>query len=814
MGSRWNRLRYQPVLPLGKDGRRITGSKEHIDLSRQAAADGMVLLKNEGSVLPLPAGSKVALFGKGSVDYVKGGGGSGDVTCAYAHNLWDGMKIKEKEGKLALFPQLEDFYREEMERQYKAGAVIGMTVEPELPPALLRSAREFADTAIIVISRFSGEGWDRKTVINKEDPYKLDPNEQTMFDLSSKIFENGDFCLTEAEKKMVESVAASFDRVIAVLNVGGMVDTEWFREDDRIQGALMAWQGGMEGGLAMADVLCGDVNPSGHLTDTFAKTLEDYPSTEGFHRSTAYVDYEEDIYVGYRYFETIPGAAAKVNYPFGFGLSYSDFIVMPVFASYSPENGGQIVLSAKVVNVSETSGRAVVQVYAEAPQGKLGKPHRVLVSFGKTGMLGAGAEQTLDLTFPVSRMASYDDEGQVKKSAWLLEKGTYRFYAGTNVRDVTKALEWTLEEDRILEQEKPECVPHRLKRRMKADGSYEALSLSGEKAPMSGLYSPTPVGVLPTPAVKGRAGESFLALYDPDCGGHRILLDQVAEGKATLDDFMAQLTVSEKIDLLGGQPNTGCANTYGFGNLPQYGVPNAMTADGPAGVRFWPQCGVNTTAWPCATALACTWDTELVSEVGKAAALEAKENNIAVWLAPAVNIHRSPLCGRNFEYWSEDPLVAGRMAGALVHGVQSRKIGVSLKHFCCNNKETNRKNSDSRLSERALREIYLKAFELIVKHEQPYTIMSSYNKVNGVHTSENRELLTDILRGEWGFQGMVTTDWWTNGEHYLETKAGNDVKMGAGFPERVWEAYERGFISGEEIDTCVRRVLEMILKLE
>ena len=216
----------------------------------------------------------------------------------------------------------------------------------------------------------------------------------------------------------------------------------------------------------------------------------------------------------------------------------------------------------------------------------------------------------------------------------------------------------------------------------------------------------------------------------------------------------------------------------------------------------------------CATALACTWDTELIAQVGEAAALEAKENNIGVWLAPAINIHRSPLCGRNFEYWSEDPLVAGRCAGALVHGVQSQKIGTSLKHFCCNNKETNRKNSDSRVSERALREIYLKGFELIVKHEQPYTIMTSYNKMNGIHTSENQELLTGILRGEWGYQGMVTTDWWTNGEHYLEAKAGNDLKMGAGFPERVREAYDRGLISKDEIRADARRILATILKFE
>ncbi|HCI83607.1 MAG TPA: beta-glucosidase, partial [Lachnospiraceae bacterium] len=266
--SKWQRFRYQPCLPLGKDGRRVTGSPSHVDLSRKAASEGMVLLKNEGTALPLRKGERVALFGKGSADYVKGGGGSGDVTCAYVRNLCDGMRLKEKEGKVRVFGKLSEFYEQNVRKQLEAGAEPGMTVEPELPEALLQEAREHADTAIITICRFSGEGWDRRTIVNKNDPYRLDPTEQRMFDLSAKIFPDGDFYLTEDEKELVRRVTALFPKVIAVLNVGGMVDSEWFRNDDRIQGALLAWQGGMEGGLAMADVLTGDVNPSGHLTDT------------------------------------------------------------------------------------------------------------------------------------------------------------------------------------------------------------------------------------------------------------------------------------------------------------------------------------------------------------------------------------------------------------------------------------------------------------------------------------------------------------------------------------------------------------------
>ena len=343
---------------------------------------------------------------------------------------------------------------------------------------------------------------------------------------------------------------------------------------------------------------------------------------------------------------------------------------------------------------------------------------------------------------------------------------------------------------------------------MLADGSYEMLE-TGEYEEEPGLERQdlsALEGVLPE--VRAIARNSRM-----DQEGRTLLID-VAEGRATMDAFLDQLSDEEMIHLLGGQPNTGVANTFGMGNLPEYGVPNVMTADGPAGLRIQPQCGVTTTAWPCATLVACTWDPEAAEAVGRAGAEEVKENNIGIWLTPAINIHRSPLCGRNFEYYSEDPLVAGKTGAATVRGIQSQHIGASVKHFAFNNKETDRKDSDSRVSERAAREIYLKAFEIIVKEADPYTIMSSYNLVNGVHTSENKDLLTNILRKEWGFRGIVTTDWWTHGEHYRETKAGNDIKMANGYPERVMEALEKGYITREEIRICARRILEMILKID
>ncbi len=782
--ERWGRAWYQPCLPLGGDGTRVTGSQEHIQLSRQAAREGMVLLKNQGRALPLEKGAKLALFGKATMDYVKGGGGSGDVTVAYTRNLYEGLKTKEPQ--VQILEPLADFYRENVSAQYAQGVVPGFTREPEIPEELLTQAKAWTDTAVISICRFSGEGWDRKGIPG-----------------------DGDFYLTKEEQEMVETVTGNFDRVIVVLNVGGMVDTSWFFANDRIQAVLLAWQGGIEGGLAAADLLCGEVSPSGKLTDTFAGSFDDYPSSEGFNESEDYVEYTEDIYVGYRYFETISGAAGKVNYPFGYGLSYTSFSREYLGAFLED---GVISVDVRVTNIGGRPGKEVVQLYYGAPQGKLGKPAKELGAFGKTRLLEAGDSQVMRLTMREDSMASYDDLGKVKKSAYVLEAGIYRFWLGGSVREA-KEIPFFVEKDEaeIVAQYSEKCAPRALKRRLLSDGTFEEMPQRPERERVLGL-APQDVDKLEgvIPAVLER---KQVQLSQPPAPG-TVMLADVAEGKATLDQLIAQLTDEELAELLGGQPNTGVANTYGMGNIPDHRVPNIMTADGPAGLRIQPQCGVCTTAWPCATLLACSWNEDLVYQVGAAGAAEVKENNIGIWLTPAMNIHRSPLCGRNFEYYSEDPLVAGKMGAAMIRGIQSQHIGASMKHFACNNKETNRKASDSRVSERAMREIYLKGFEIAVKEAQPWTIMSSYNLINGCHASENRELLTDILRDEWGFEGAVTTDWWTFAEHYLETKAGNDIKMGCGYPDRLLEALEKGLITRKEMEICGRRILELILKFD
>ena len=574
----------------------------------------------------------------------------------------------------------------------------------------------------------------------------------------------------------------------------------------------------MEGGLAAAELLVGDGNPSGKTVDTFAKSLDDYPSTYNFHESRDYVDYTDDIYVGYRYFETIPGAAEKVVYPFGYGLSYTTFDVETVSAGVVNSNctsdANKLYAKVRVTNTGKFSGKEVVQVYIAKPQGKLGKPAKELVAFEKTRELQPGESQLMILTWEINDMASYDDLGKVKKSAYVLEAGSYDIYVGTSVRDVTKAdYSYILNHDVITEQLSAKLVPTSLPKRMLADGSYEALPQS---EPVDTDYSA--IGNIDPSLTEGvapcqRAIPYFRFADGMAKNGSHDIMD-VVEGRITLDEFVSELSIDDLIHLLGGQPNTGVANTFGIGNMPEYGIPSVMTADGPAGVRIAPEVGIYTTAFPCSTLLACTWNPDVLEAVGRAGGEELKENNLALWLTPAICIHRSPLCGRNFEYYSEDPFVTGKLAGAMVRGIQSNNVGATLKHFALNNKETNRKNSDSRVSERAAREIYLKAFEMIVKNDNPWAIMSSYNMINGYRASESEDLLTGILRDEWGYEGMVTTDWWTCGEHYKETKAGNNLKMGNGYPDRVKKAYDKGAISRSEMETSVKRILGLILKLD
>jgi len=782
---KWQRPKYFPCLPLGDNNSKITECEKHIELSRVAATEGTVLLKNKHSLLPLKKGTKVAIFGKGQIDYVKGGGGSGDVYCSYVRNIYQGLKMKS--AHLDVFDSLSLYYQEYVEAKYKEGATPGMFDEAPVSGELLSKAKEYADTAIIVINRYSRENEDRRN--DETDNY---------------------FYLTEAEQVMVSAVTDNFEHIVVLLNVGAMIDTSWFAYNDRIAAAVALWQGGMEGGLAAADILVGDANPSGKLVDSCAKSFDDYPSSEGFHESDDYVKYTEDIFVGYRYFETIPDKKDCIVYPFGYGLSYTTFTLSDIHASLSGEN---ILATVKVTNTGSCAGKEVVQLYYSAPTGKLDKPARELCGFAKTKALKPGESDILHITFAINDMASYDDMGAIATSCYVLEKGIYKFHIGTSVRDTQEIdFSYELKDNVIVEQLQTYCAPEKLEKRMKADGTYkEILCVPVERKTFSCDYK---FATKPEPKLMVKKVSNNPA--EPNTGYKPVpysLLD-VADGLIDLDSFIAQMTDEELCHLVGGQPNRGVSRISGMGDLDRLGIPSVMTLDGPAGARIEPTVGLHTTAFPVATALACSWNLNLVETIGHAGALEIKENNICIWLTPALNIHRSPLCGRNFEYYSEDPFVAGKMAAAMVKGIQAENIVAVPKHFACNNKETKRMDSDSILSERALREIYLKGFEICVKEAKPKMIMTSYNYLNGIYASENAELLEGILRGEWQYKGMVTTDWWNHADHVREIQAGNDVKMPRGQYDKILDALNNGEITREQLAVCVKRILEMILWLE
>lgn len=768
--DKWARYRYNLTTNMGADGKRLTGCAEHIALSRNVAAEGMVLLENNG-LLPLKEGTAVALFGVGTLEYIQGGGGSGLVFPAYVRNLYEGFR--EKAPRIRVFEPLSQFYYDYAAPRIAAQErksildVLPVLPEPAIPPELLAEAAEYADVAIIAIHRYSGENWDRSA-------------------------KKGDFYLTDEEQKLVDDVTAVFPHSVVVLNVGGMVDVSWIRENPKIDGALLAWQAGMEGGLAIADILCGDVNPSGKLVDTFAKSFIDYPCADTFNESKDYLEYYEDIYVGYRYFETVPGAKEKVNYPFGYGLSYTTFALSKPVAVLEEE---MIEVSLTVTNTGAVAGKEVVQIYFSAPQGRLGKSAISLVGFQKTKLLAPGETQKITVSFDVSDMASYDDLGKCQMSAYVLEQGEYRFFAGNNCRDLQECdYRYTVTEDFVVTQQlQQRCAPNLLNKRMLSDGSFETL-------PAFPVIHHT---VVPTQNT-ARA----LSLEKP------LPLSAVAQGELTLDKFILQMTDQELIQMVSGIPTRGLANTAGWGGIDRLGIPAVMTADGPAGVRLYPGVGIPTTAWPCATLIACTWDPELAYAIGVAGGMECKENGLATWLTPAMNIHRNPLCGRNFEYFSEDPLIAGKFAAAKVRGIQSTRTAASAKHFAANNKETNRLHSDSRVSERALREIYLRGFEICVKEAQPWTIMTSYNLINARRACECHELIEGILRQEWGFEGMVTSDWGARCEQANCVLAGNDIRMPRGFPEALTQALEEGRLQRGHLEVCAKRILEMILKLD
>ena len=723
-------------------------------LIRKASADGMVLLKNDG-VLPLKSGDRVAVFGRCQIDYFYVGYGSGgDVKPPYKVNLMQAMQEASDSGKFILDLKLAETYAQWCSRKENVpfdgwwGHWPMNYPEMPLTADIVNGARQTSEIAIVVIGRAAGE--DRENTLEK-----------------------GSYYLTDQERNMLDLVTSAFDKVVVVMDCGNLMDMAWTEEYD-LSAILFAWQGGMESGHSLVDVLCGDVNPSGKLPDTIARHYEDYPSSSNF-GNRDYNEYREDIFVGYRYFETF--AKDKTLYPFGYGLSYTKFeISVKEFIA----EGEKVKCSVEVKNIGGAVGRETVQLYAKCPQGKLGKPSRVLVGFCKTKDLQVGESQTVDLECDFYDFSSYDDLGLTgNEHSYVLERGKYEFFVGNSVRADILAGEMDLEQDIVLNTLKGICnvqYPFDRFKAVEIDGNVE---LHKEHVPIGSIDMRARI-------LKGLPKELG---YQGDKG---YTFEDVSNGKIDLDTFISQLTDEELEALTRGaggmnapQGVVGNAGAYGgvIPSLEEKKVPAIITTDGPSGIRI----SKYTALLPCGTALASTWDSDLIRELYQKVAEEMAYYGSDVLLGAGMNIHRNPLCGRNFEYFSEDPLLSGKMAVAFVDGIQQNGKGACPKHFACNNQETNRNYNDSRVSERALREIYLKGFEICVKESKPLNIMTSYNKVNGVWSHYNYDLATTVLRGEWGYDGLVITDWWmrksnspefTNLKtHAYRVRAGVDVFM-------------------------------------
>ena len=756
--------------------------------ARAMAADGIVLLKNEDKTLPITGQTRVAVFGRSAVNYFTVGYGSGgDVVSPYRRNLMEGLLEHGVKVDGILASQYETWCsrpRNVPDEGYWAHWPMS---NPEMPLKAedVAAAALRCDMALVVIGRAAGESREN-------------------------VLKPGSYYLTDREKAMLDVVATYFHRVCLVMDCGNVIDMSWTRDyENKLTAIVYAWQGGMESGTALADVLTGAVNPSGKLTDTIAVKYEDYPSSQSF-GAMAFNAYTEDIYVGYRYFETF--APDRVLYPFGFGLSYTRFRL----SSQAAVSGNQVTVNTTVENVGGEAGREVVQVYVDLPCGTLGNPKRVLAGFKKTGLLQPGQQQVVDVSFDLASLASFDDTGCTgHKDAFVLEAGNYCVQAGTSIRDV-KAVVCIVKQGLEVVRQLHECnavrPEHGFCRMVNNNGLLDM-----EMVPTANRNLKQDIlAHLPQELTPGQTEFTF---------------EDVKARRCTPEEFVAQLSDQELDDITHGfglmnDPSGPAGNAGSLGGvteaLKKRGIPTVITTDGPSGIRIRRTCSL----LPCGTCLASTFDPEGVEALYRLLGREMVLQGTQVLLGPGMNIHRNPLCGRNFEYYSEDPLLTGKIAAAMVRGIQSQGVSACPKHFACNNQETNRNKCDSRLSQRAQREIYLKGFEIAVKESDPWCLMTSYNLVNGVWSHYHYELVTDILHDEWGYRGLTITDWWmqpgaapefpaiTNDACRIRAQV--DVLMPGEIQERTLVASlaDPNGVTRAEAQRCAVNVIKFILKVK
>lgn len=805
-------------------------------LARRAAAEGMVLLKNEG-ILPLEKGAKLALYGAGARYTIKGGTGSGAVNNRSNVSIDEGLRnagfvitndewldqydveyAKAREAWMAKIYELAGPGRD-FDRLYRAHAS-----NPMIFPQGPEITKTEADTAIMVVSRISGEGADRKE-------------------------EKGDYYLSDAEREMLAEIEALYEHVIVILNVGGIVDLS-FLEEYQVDGLVLMSQAGMEGGNALADVLSGTVNPSGKLTDTWAYQYSDYPGSAEFSHNNGNVIeeyYKEGIYVGYRYFDSFN---VKPRYCFGYGLSYTEFAVEMQGYRLADQS---LEVDVKVTNTGRAAGKEVVQLYVSCPDGKLKKEEKRLMAFAKTKELAPEESQVLTLAFALDQMESYHSG----KRQYLVEAGTYLVLLGTSAQQIAPVLGLKLTEAVVTA--KVESICPLLDALPEIEPVKKTDILSEESLQEEADSLPENICWIEITSDDIRTREI-----------HYSSIEEVKQDKYT--ELANKLTLEQAAALVCGRPTSESADFIGNAAIAvpgaagettgllyeEYGVPNIVMADGPAGIRIYSRYDVNQdtgkiyelsryeglenrifgkqfchedavtyyqycSAIPVGTLLAQSFDLDLMEEIGDMIGGEMEEFGIKLWLAPGMNIHRNPFCGRNFEYYSEDPFVSGKMAAAVTRGVQKHPgLGTTIKHFACNNQEENRRGVSSIVSERALREIYLKGFEIAVKESKPMAIMTSYNKINGVHTANSYDLCTMAARDEWGFTGIIMTDWTTTNDGGGSSaakclEAGNDLIM----PGRETDIHEildtvRGegkqYLDERYLRRCAANMLRMICR--
>ena len=808
-------------------------------VAREAAAEGMVLLENCEHILPLQPGSKVALYGSGAVKTIKGGSGSGDVNERETISIWAGMKnagyeivnedwlsdykcLYEIEKRAWRDRILEITGNREHAAFFRTFASHPFQIPAGSVPNLEKVKEYDCDIAFYIISRTAGESADRKC-------------------------QKGDYYLSDEELQVLDGVCKCYSNVILVLNSGGIIDLGFKDCYPSIKAVIQMGQCGMESGNAFADVVSGKVTFGGHLTDTWAFGYEDYPNATTF----SYMDgnvhkeyYKEGIYVGYRYFDTFD---IPVRYCFGHGLSYTDFetnLMNIVYKAGSLDKAGEIRVTVEVRNVGERyAGKEVVQIYASCPQNKIKKEFRRLVAFAKTKPLEPGECQKIELSILLKGLSSYCEE----KSAWIMEEGMYGIWIGNSLEHAKVEASIELDKTVILEQDRASCLrkeeleeifPNEdslLKKEAKwktETAGKRSVALRAEELDTTEIVYGIESDLLEKEALqmaehlsveqcvqmctgairRGKDGTIGTAGITVPGAAAETSLVAVDEGIAsiTLADGPAGLRLNKFYDVVNGE-----RKIQDFIDSVEDGL--FRISDEKQGERYYQFC----TAFPIGTVLAQSWDMEVLKNVGRAVAKELEIFQITLWLAPGMNIHRNPLCGRNFEYYSEDPLLAGSLAAAVTKGVQSKAgCGVTIKHFACNNQEDNRMGVDVHLSERALREIYCRGFEIAIKESKPAAIMSSYNLVNGVHAANSKDLCTRIVRDEWGFEGVIMSDWNTTEPEdgsipWKCTAAGNDIIMPGSENDHksILDGYRSGELSEEEIRICARRVLKLIDKL-